>query len=475
MKERNEVMKRLLQRLLSVRYMLRPGQTQEDDISSREVYRTYIKIAWASVVEAVLVSMIGSVDTIMVGVLGKEAIAAVGITTQPRFIVLAVILSLNVGVTAVVARRRGQSDPEGANSCMRQALMISGGISLLLSLLAYIFARDFLLLAGAQSDTIDAAVDYFKIMLMGTPLYCLGLTINAAQRGCGRTAISMTTNVAANLVNVVFDYLLIGGNFGFPALGVKGDAIATVAGYAVAFFMSVYSITARDGFLHLSFKSRWRFDKATVGSLANVGSSALIEQVFMRIGFFVYSMLVAGLGTTAYSTHQICMNILNLSFSFGDGLAVAGAALVGRSLGEKKPGMAMIYGKTAQRIAFAVSTALFVFFIVGRRFMVRIFIDDPEIIAMGATLMIIMAFTTHFQTSQVVYTGCLRGAGDTKFVAVTSMISIAMVRPLLSWLLCYPLGLGLIGAWLSLLLDQSMRFSLNFFRFQSAKWTQKVL
>ena len=166
------------------------------------------------------------------------------------------------------------------------------------------------------------------------------------------------------------------------------------------------------------------------------------------------------------------MNIINLSFAVGDGLGVAASSLVGQSLGAKRPDMAIIYGKAGQRLALCVSTVLFFLFLLGGGFLVSLFTDDSQVVAMGAKIMVIVAFTTHVQTSAIVYSGCLRGSGDTKFVALTSFISIGIIRPILSWILCTPMGLGLIGAWLGLLADQAMRFTLNMLRFKSGHWTK---
>ena len=198
----------------------------------------------------------------------------------------------------------------------------------------------------------------------------------------------------------------------------------------------------------------------------------MVEQVFLRIGFFVYAKMVAALGTTAFATHQICMNILNLSFALGDGFSIAASSLVGQSLGAKRPDKAMLYASITQRLALIASTFLFLFFILGRNFLVGLFTTDASIIAQGSIIMIIIAFTTHVQTSQVIISGSLRGAGDTKYVALTSFISIGVVRPLLTWALCFPAGLGLVGAWFAVFIDQNMRLFINFLRFRTGKWTR---
>jgi len=465
-------MSKILHRIFSVKYMLKPEQVTGDIPTSKEVYKNAYEMAWPSALEAVLVQLIASVDLIMVGGLGAVAIAAVGITSQPKFILLSVIFSLNIGVTVVVSRRKGEGDENAANKTLRQAIVISAMLAFILSILGYCFSRPLLLFAGAQSDVIDSSVIFFKIICIGNFFTSLSLTINAAQRGVGNTKISLRTNVVANIVNLIFNYLLINGRLGFPALGVTGSGIATAIGNFVGFAMSLRSVANVHGFLHISRKDSFKLEKETVASILNISSSAFIEQVFMRIGFFMTNKLIAGLGTVAFATHQICMNILNISFAFGDGLGIASSALIGQSLGARRSDMALVYGKTLQRIAQVIGTLFVIIFIVGRRFFISLFTTDLEVITMGAIIMILIAVTSPIQTSQVVITGCLRGAGDTKFVAVTSFLSIGLVRPVATWLFCYTLGFGVVGAWYAFATDQSLRLLINYTRFKKGKWTK---
>ncbi|MEG1760736.1 MAG: MATE family efflux transporter [Hydrogenoanaerobacterium sp.] len=468
-------MLKLIKRFYDTENMIKPEQKLGDLPSTQAAYKRNFGLAWPSALESVLISLVASVDIVMVGVLGPNAISAVGITTQPKYILLSVILSLDIGITALVARRKGENDIVGANRCLKQGIIISATLSLIMTVLGFIFAKDIIRFAGAGNDIIGDATTYFQIILIGNFFASLGLTINAAQRGIGNTKISMRTNVVANIFNIVFDYLLIGGHFGFPHWGVAGAAVATLLGNVAGFVLSVRSVLQHDCFLNLRQNNNWRFDKRTVSGIFKVGSSAMVEQVFMRIGFFSYAKIVAGLGTVAFAAHQICMNILNLSFSFGDGFSVAASSLVGQSLGEKRPDKAIIYAKVGQRFAFTVSVLLSLTFLAGNTLLVQIFSNDPQIIAMSRPLMVIIAITTLGQISTVVLSGCLRGAGDVLYTAWVSLLSIGIIRPLASWVLCYPMGLGLTGAWIGLLLDQMLRLFMVFLRFRGDKWTRVKL
>lgn len=462
----------LLKRFFSIDYMLKKDEILGTLPTTKEVYKNSFNMSWPCAFEAVLVSLVGSIDIMMVGGLGAEAIAAVGLTNQPKFVLLAMIFSLNVGVTAIVARRKGAEDFKGANSCLKQSIILSFIISLIMAISGYIYAHEILLFAGAGDDVINDSVAYYKILMVSIVFTSLSLTINAAQRGVGNTKISMRTNVVANIVNLIFNYFLINGIWIFPRLEVRGAAIATTLGSIVGFLMSVFSVYYNTKILDLRGKGNWKFDKATMKAFLSISGSSVVEQVFMRIGFFSFAIIVAALGTIAFATHQICMNVINLSFCFGDGLSAAAASLVGQNLGAKRPDKAKIYGKTGQRMAFIISTVLFFVFILARKQIIMLFNSEEHIVSLGGMIMIIIAFTTHAQTSQTVYNGCLRGAGDTKFVALISFISIALIRPGLAWILCFPANLGLKGAWIALFADQTMRYILGKKRFDSGKWTK---
>ncbi|MEG0290206.1 MAG: MATE family efflux transporter, partial [Erysipelotrichaceae bacterium] len=221
-------------RFISCQTMIKKDQIAGVIPSDSSIYKRTFSIAWPSTVESVLISLMSVVDMVMVGGIGANAIASVGITNQPKFILLAVILSLNVGVTVIVSRRKGERNQEAANSCLRQAILISLAASFVLSLLGFIYAKSIMLLAGANHQYVKLATIYFQAIMIGNFFNSVSLTINAAQRGCGNTKVALRTNVTANIINLIFDYLLINGIGFFPTLGVLGAGIATTIGNIIA-------------------------------------------------------------------------------------------------------------------------------------------------------------------------------------------------------------------------------------------------
>ncbi|MFI3326398.1 MAG: MATE family efflux transporter [Clostridia bacterium] len=465
-------MKKIFKKFMSTEKMLGKTTALGELESSETYFHKLLSIAWPSALESVLIFLISSVDLMMVGTVGTAAIAAVGITTQPRLIVLALISSLNVGVTAVIARRFGQTDQNGANKCLRQALMINLAIAIVMSSLGFIFAEEVLLFSGAGEDYIDLAISYFKPLMVSIVFTSISVTINAGQRGCGKTKISLRTNLTANVVNLICNFLLINGIWVFPTLGVQGAGIATLIGSSVGCFMSIYSVLDKHGFLSVWQKVGYKFDSITLNSITKISSSALIEQICLRVGIFMFMKIVANFGTEAFAAHQACSSIQEISFAFGDGISIATAALLGQALGKKRPDEALIYGKIGQRLSFAVSSVLFFIFLFGGKYLIYLYDDNPEVIRLGTTVMIIIAFTTHIQTSRLVMMGALRGAGDTKYVAFLAMLCVGIVRPVSAYFLCSVLALGLNGAWIAMWLDQAIRATLGYKRFSSGKWSK---
>ena len=328
----------------------------------------------------------------------------------------------------------------------------------------------------AVGDTVYSSFGklFVTLIIMGGMIFnCISMVVNSSQRGAGNTKITMRTNLTANVLNIIFNYLLIGGHFGFPALGVSGAALATVLGTVVGCIMSILSITKPDGYISIPYMlaEKIRPTCAALKSLVHVGYSIFFEQVLMRIGFMATAIMAAAQGTEAMAAHQVGMNIMSLSFSFGDGLQSAAVALIGYSLGAKDPDMAKAYGKTCRIIGgcFSVCLAL-VYFFGARALYTAFFPGENAVIQYGIHIMYIIIITVLFQIAQVIYMGCLRGAGDTLYTAIASTISVTLVRTIASYFFGYTLGLGIEGIWLGVLADQLSRFTFASIRFRQGKW-----
>ena len=433
-----------------------------------------VRMAWPAVCESFFIALAGMVDSLMVSSMGASAVAAVGLTTQPKFMGLALFFAMNVSVSALVARRRGEKNQRSANQILLVAILFVIVATVVISSACVTWANQIINFCGSAPETHEPAVIYYRI-IMGCMIFnVLSMVINAAQRGSGNTMIAMRTNIVSNVVNIIANYLLIQGHLGFPALGIAGAAIATVFGTVIACIMSFASLFRRDGFVSIYYIMEQQIRPALepVISIIKLGFSVFIEQILMRVGFMSTAMMAAKMGTNALAAHQVGMNILGLTFSFGDGMQVAAVALIGRSLGEGSPDKAKAYGKTCRMIGLGISCILAVVYFFGGEWLYHLFFAEQEIVDIGVMIIRIMIIIVLFQVSQVIYMGCLRGAGDTTYTAIASTISFTIIRTAASYFFGFVMGLGMAGIWMGILADQISRFLFASIRFKQGKWTK---
>jgi putative MATE family efflux protein len=446
-----------------------------ENISSKALYSDIMKIAWPSLAELLLSSLVNMVDMMMVGGLGAGAISAVGLVLQPRFLLMTMIMSLNTGATAVIARARGAQDQERANSVLRQSLVLATVISIICAFFGTVFAEwmvTFMAANGMEKQTIELGVTYFKIQSITFMIPSWSFCISAALRGTGNSKPCMVYNIVANLVNILFNWLLINGNLGFPKLGVAGASIATVIGQTVGTIMAFFSVSSGKYYLKLkiSLKTIFKFEKDDVSGMATVGIQAMIEQLIMRVGLVIYSRTVATLGEISMATYQICLNVQSLTMMNGQSFAVSATSLIGQSLGKLRLDMAEHYGRRCRQLAFYVSLFLAVVFIIFREQLVMLYNRDPLIVSTGGVVMLFVAFLQPIQSSQFVLGGILRGAGDTKITALYVLITTVIIRTSLGYLFVTVFNYGLIGAWIAIAADQILRSILFIFRYNQGKW-----
>ena len=443
-------------------------QYDKDDVKKT------LDMAWPAILESFFAAFAGLVDSLMVSSMGSYAVAAVGLTTQPKFVGLSLFIAANVSISALVARRKGQGKREEANQIFATFLVFIVVMSVAVSILMVVLADPVMRLCGSEEVTHDSAVLYFRIIMGGMIFNCVQMGINSAQRGAGNTRITMRTNLVSNTVNILFNYLMIQGHFGFPALGIRGAALATVLGTVVSSIMSVLSVWKPDNFISIPTIMKERI-KPTLEALKNivkVGYSVFAEQILMRIGFMLTAIMAANQGTAAMAAHQVGMNIMGLSFSFGDGLQATAVALIGYSLGAREPQRAKQYGKTCRMIGSVISVVLAMVYFFGARALMELFFEEEEIVEIGVSIMRIIIFVVILQIAQVIYMGCLRGAGDTLYTAIASTFSVTLVRTFGSYFFGYVLGRGITGIWIGVIADQLSRFILASIRFRQGKWTE---
>lgn len=443
-----------------------------EDTDKKSIYRNLLRLIWPAAIEFFLLQLVNMFDQIQVGSLGETALAAVGLATQINLLFVSSFVAVNIGVTALVARAWGGGHREEVPRLLRHGLLLTAVLAAPTAVLGILFADKVLLLMNApDAVTLRLGTDYLRICLIGFVPVALTSTITAALRGSGNTRTPMFYNLLANAINIFLNWVLINGRLGFPRLEVRGAAIATVIGNSCAFLVACWVAFRPHNVLQVRLRDLvGRINTDYVKRIWAIGFPSMGEQLLVRLGIAVFTATVATLGTTLYAAHSVCINIQALTFMSGMAFSVASTTLTGQSLGANRSDLAKVYSNRCALISLLFSFVLMAIYIFAGPSIIRIYNADPAIVAAGTMPLRIVALMQPFAAIQYVYSGALRGAGDTKSVALITILTMFLCRPLFAYLAIRVFHVGLVGAWVALCLDQTLCSLLIVRRYATEKW-----
>lgn len=399
-------------------------------------------------------TFLAAADLIMVGVLGPLAIAAVSIFLPLRLVLLTVARSLASAITILTANKFGAGEYTSIKVLMRQSLTMSLLALGVLNLAFYLLFDWLVVLMGAQADYLHLALAYGHIAVFAVFLNSLSLTLQAVQLGIGKTASIMKSNIAGNVLNIVCNYFLITGFGSFTGLGVRGAAISTIIGSLCTLGITLWIMHREeffaDGWLALPDKKFWQdFLPVFGGVFSELGAE--------RIGMLAYGWMTARLGTLPYAVHSICYNICDFSYDFIFGFGKANMVLAGQARGACDYAAWKQYRNLGFKWGLGLSLLFFCIIYFGRVPIFSIYSRDAQALALSELIMFWVAAVGLPQAHTIITAGILRGSGQTAAVAAYSFVLITILRPLMTAFFIYYCDLGIIGAWLAMFCDQSMR------------------
>jgi putative MATE family efflux protein len=443
----------------------------------KSLLKETIQMAWPTVFENVAAVIVLMIDTFMVASLGRAAVAATGLTAQPKFFLMAPVFALNAATGAIIARKRGEGDRDKANTAAKIILSLALGYSLVIGLLCIAFGSQIVELCGGNSDTSTMATLYFKVNMGFLAFTSLTMMCSAIQRSMGNTKIAMYAHVASMVINVVFNYLLIYGHFGFPKLGVLGAALATVLGTIVSFGIVFYSLKKQSLFINLGglLKSKIREGHDILKSVLHLSTNFMSEDFIKRFSFLLIGIMAAKTGTEPFAAHQVGMSLLNLAFALGLGMQVTSVTLAGNAIGQKNIPLARTYTKNCllSGLCLGLVAGLLIYFW-GENFF-AIYFTDVRFLSIGKGICQIVAFILPIQICQVVYSGSLRASGDIRYTLIASTITLGVLNVAIDFVLTIVFDFGIQGIWIGTLAAQTTLAVMHLFRFSSNKWEKKKI
>ena len=452
----------------------------------RHPLSTIVMLAWPIFVEQVLVSLVQAVDTAMVGSLGAVATASVAINQSPNMLINGIIMALGVGFTSLIARSVGAQDLDRARRLVRQSILVIAAVGIPLSVLCFLLARKIPTWMGGAPEILDAATTYNRILALSLMFRGMTMVLTAIYRGYGDSKTPMTINIMVNIVNVIGNFLMIYPTrelhilgtsftmFGF-GWGVAGAAISTSMSGILGGVILMTLCFTRKSAMQISFKEGFKPDWNELSTVVKISLPAMLERFAMSGASVVVSSTVASLGTAAVAAQNLAATAESLSFMPGFAFGTAATTLFGQSIGAKRPDLAKRYVSFTIKIGAVVMFFMTLILFFGSSFIMGIFTPDAEVISMGSTLLKILAIIQIPQMIAMVYSGALKGAGDTKSPFKIALISMWGVRIVGTVICVRILGLGLTSVCVCMCSDNVVRWLLFHRQYRKESWNKLKL
>ena len=444
------------------------------DYTTGNLNRAILLLAIPMVLEMVLESLFAVVDVFFVGRLGADAVATVGLTESLLSLVFAVAIGLSMSITAMVARRIGEKDPEDASIAGVQAVILGLTVSLAVGIPSFIFAPRLLQLMGASPDIVATGSGYARIALGGSGAILMLFLNNAIFRGAGDAAIAMRLLWISNIINLILDPCLIFGLGPFPRLGVTGAALATFTGRSVGVLYQFYQLgrgtdrlpsLARH--LRVNFKVLWR--------LIRVSITGILQFAIAHTSWIGLVRIVSTFGAAALAGYTIAIRIVVFVILPSWGLSNAAATLVGQNLGAGKPDRAetSVWRTGFYNMLFLGGVG--VILIMFAEPAVRLFTHDPEVIPLAASCLRILSYGNIGYAYGMVMLQAFNGAGDTITPTLVNLFGFWFLEIPLAYWLAIPMYLRSKGVFFSIVITEGSIALAGILLFRRGRWKQQKI
>ncbi|MCK5198280.1 MAG: MATE family efflux transporter [Spirochaetales bacterium] len=436
--------------------------------------RILLKLAIPAMVTQLSMTLVTIVDTIFIGRLGPMALGAAAVTGLIIFNITAVGDGFSTGMVATIARMIGEKDEENASIFSTTGIVILIILGLLLTPILLLGAPYIFRFMRLPLDLIDTAWEYYSVFIAFIPSIFAFIAISASFRARGDTRTPMLAGFGMNILNILLDWLLIFGKFGFPVMGLRGAALASglsfSAGSLVLIILSIFLptglLTLKKSYINMSHFIR----------IVKIGVPSMIERFAMSFSqLLVMAVSVNPMGNIAIASFHIVMRLASLSFMPGFGFAIATASLTGQHLGASDPDGAeriMWIGTFYCGLVMAIISIIYFIF---PEYLTSLFTSSTDIIVLTRMPLRIYALMVVFLAPAMVLRGGLQGAGDTAFTMKMMILSRFVIRLPLAWLLGLHFNYGLSGVWFAMCVDFLIRGFLFVFYTRRGSWrTVKV-
>lgn len=436
-----------------------------------------VKLTIPIMMEQLFVALMGMINTMMAGHIGKEAVSAIGMIDSINNIFIAFFSALAVGGTVVVAQYIGQGNIKQANEATKQALYSSIAISFIITIIMAIFRKTLIgfLFGSAENSVIQDGYSYLGITLITYPLITIDLVSNGILRGAGDSKTPMKISIFMNILNVLFSWtfingITIGGKTYIKSMGVVGAALGIATARVIGAIIIMIVLLRGSRIIQLKKIRTYKINKQLLHSIFGVGIPASIESILFNGGKLIMQVFIVDMGTINMAANTVTNSICNFFNIPGNAFAISATALVGRYMGkkdEKEAGKCLSYVTKMSIVLLSIVGILSLLF---SRQLASLYTNNENIINITVNILKVNAVAMLYWPLSFVLPAGLKGAGDAKYTMITSIIGMWVFRISLGYILGITFGMGLIGIFLGMYTDWLVRGVLYVLRFKSGKW-----
>ncbi|MBN8853068.1 MAG: MATE family efflux transporter [Sphingobacteriales bacterium 50-39] len=433
------------------------------DYTTGSIRRAVIFLSIPMILEMCMESVFAVVDIFFVGRIGSHAVATVGLTESVLTIVYSMAIGLSMAATALVARRTGEKDPEGAAHAGAQAINLALGVTVVVSLVGAFFAGDILRVMGASPETVASGASYTRILFGGSVVIMLLYLINGVFRGAGNASMAMWSLWIANGCNIILCPILI------HYFGLKGAAIATTIGRGVGVLYQLYHLFKGKGLIRMSWKS-FTPDVPVLRSLIKVAWTGTMQFLIGSASWIVMVRITAKFGDAAIAGYQVAIRIFLFFLLPAWGMSNAAATLVGQNLGAQKPDRAEQSVWTAARyngIFMLVVTLLFLF---GSESIVSFMNKDAAVGKVAVLALRVVSLGYIIYGVGMVLTNAFNGAGDTRTPTLINLCCFWAFQIPLAYILAVVLDMGPLGLFVAIPITETAVTASSYLLFRKGAW-----
>lgn len=433
--------------------------------------KNVFKLSWPIFIEMLFFMLMGSVDTLMLGKYSDLAVAAVGNANTVLNLFGVLLNIVAVGIAVVVSQFLGANNDSDARKTVKTGIVANFAVGVVLFFVIQFFGVSIFYLVNTESTIFDWAISYTKILSWSLITLSISTGISAGFRSYGKPKIVMGIVIGANIVNVILNYLLIFGNYGFPELGVNGAAIGTLVSRGLILIIGIILLIKLVNINPLIIE----FEKRIVFKIVKIGVPAALENFTYNFSQLFILAFINQMGTISVAARTYTMLILMYIYIFSLSFASGNSIIVGYYVGEKDYNGA--YKRTIDTFKYTVVIVIIMTGIMNvvAEPILSIMTKNQDIIGLVKNILLVAIFLELGRAMNLIFIQALRAASDTFFPLQMAIISMLGVAVVFSYILGVHFKLGLLGVFLALALDETFRGLSMFFRWKKRTWISKTI